>query len=73
LYDLFALTSVFEGLDLVFELLCFSVDVVMAGFVPIAVALWGVFFCHGSWFKSNQLSSRLSGILRSQHAANELS
>jgi len=46
---LFVLTSVFEGLDLVSALLCFSVDV-MAGFVPIAVALWGVFFFHGSWF-----------------------
>jgi hypothetical protein len=50
LYMLFVLTSVFEGLYVVSELLCFSVDFVVAGFVPIAIALWGVFFFHGSWF-----------------------
>ena len=32
---LFILTSVFEVLDLVSELLRFSVDVVMAGFYPL--------------------------------------
>jgi len=47
---LFVLTSVFEALDLVSELLCFSVDVVMAGFVPIAVAFRRVLSFHGSWF-----------------------
>jgi len=48
LYMLFVLTSVFEELYLVSELFCFSVDAVVAGFVPIAVALWGAFFFHGS-------------------------